>query len=133
MRLQGVFFLVALIVTSKLNADGYTDITAKRPNGDTIIFVTDPPAYVMVKHPNDEFTEHKNEGCEYKQTELKGKSSLEITCPSGGKSPLAGTKYSGAYTLGNCEKVPMAIYTCVAGCGKKVPKRMEQDWWECGD
>ena len=133
MKVQSVFFLAVLIIATESKADGFTDITAKQSNGDTIIFVTDPPAYVMVKHPNDEFTEYKNEGCEYKHIELNGKNSLEISCPSGGKSPLAGVKYSGAYTLGNCEKVPMAIYTCVSGCGKQVPKKMEQAWWECGD
>lgn len=133
-----LFFIFILLAFNDAYADGFTDITAVQANGDVIVFVTESPEYVSVKHPLSaagkfEVVEFKNEGCEYKKLHINENPILEISCPPNGRSPLSGTKYQGKYTLGDCEKEPMAIYTCVSGCGKNVPRKMTQSWWECSE
>ena len=129
-----------LAVPLSVSAAGYTSMDGKLGGGWEVVVSMEPPATIHVWRRTKsgdviDSREYRDQGCEATQDRSDPKHEVRtLTCPSTGISPVAGTKYIGRRTKGNCWKgAPEFLYNCVSGCGKvsKAPKTLRQNYWEC--
>lgn len=109
---------VSLLFTTNVLAGNFV-FEGQLSNGLAISFSTEPPATVAVFQRQKDgsianYTAYESEGCEINGSKL--------TCPSSGKSPLAGTTYTFKKLVGRMEdcmgKPVYEIYECAEGCSQ---------------
>jgi hypothetical protein len=132
--------VMLLFLPLSASAAGYTSMHGTLGGGWEVVVNMEPPATISVWRRTKsgdlvDSREYREQGCETTEDYSVPKHEVRtLTCPSGGASPVAGTKYVGKRYKGNCWKgAPEFLYTCVSGCGKgsKAPKTLRQNYWEC--
>lgn len=141
MTLQQLFLASALCVAPSLSfASGVCSIIGKNASGMVVTadFETEPYSVYVWKDSADQVVHDKSsqrffaEPYEYEALDDHlGKSSYCFSCAADGKSPLAGTQYTGVFRGRDANS--RVRWTCVKGCqtNRTAPKTMDQRQWKC--
>lgn len=149
-EMKKIFAAVALaIIVSPCLAEGWSDLSGKNRNGDTInvypawdadnsrdysieenreLFYVD--VYKGGKASEGTSRTHKDQRCKF--TEDKAGNRIRFSCENSGKSPLSGATYRIVPNSNPEDCSYQAEYHCISGCDSPTtPRIMTKSYWEC--
>lgn len=140
-----------LVVTHPCIAAGWSDLSGKNRNGDTVnvypAWDADyPPSRDYSIEENREFfyvdvykggkaseetpKTYKDQRCKFKED--KAGERIQFSCEKSGKSPLSGAKYKIVPNKNPDDCSYLAKYICIRGCDDTAtPRTMTKSHWEC--